>query len=314
MKLNSDDFLVKHHLVLYALIFLSALLCIIASHYWLEASVAKTLFHELGFAGVVSVILIFTIEKFSRERHKLAAEALLERINQDLFRAIYKRYIPEAVFEEVEKCVMMGSVYRESHELDYTIDTFAADVDPELKASSYQCTAQTSYKLRNLLDQDARHMVTVLLERPLDTRHDAWCTVNEVCINGVPLSPNLLAKGMTRTDQHVIFRHEIEIPAGAKVDIRTRSVLIKKKTDAEIWCSRLPSDGLTLTVSTPTKDLKVQASANHAEALQQKLDNPVTRKWVLDFGIFPYQSIIFFWQPVTPHAHTHHAESLTINA
>jgi hypothetical protein len=102
------------------------------------------LLHELGFAGVVSVILIFTIEKFSRERHKLAAETLLDRINQDLFRAIYKRYIPEAVFEEVEKCIMMGSVYRESHELDYTIDAFAEDVDAELSASSFHCTAQTS--------------------------------------------------------------------------------------------------------------------------------------------------------------------------
>ena len=121
--------------------------------------------------------------------------------------------------------------------------------------------------------------------------------MNEVCINGAPLAEDLLIKGMSRTDQHVIFRHDVDIPAGAKVDIRTRSVLIKKKTDAEIWCSRLPSDGLTLTVSTPTKGLTVKASANHSEALQQKLDNPVTRKWVLDFGIFPYQSIIFFWQP-----------------
>ena len=297
MKINTDYFLVKHYLVLYALFFLIALLCLIASHYWVDAGLGKTLLHELGFAGVVSVILIFTIEKFSRERHKLAAETLLDRINQDLFRAIYKRYIPEAVFEEVEKCIMMGSVYRESHELDYTIDAFAEDVDAELSASSFHCTAQTSYKLRNLLDQDVRHTVTILLERPLEARYDAWCTVNEVCINGAPLTEDLLTKGISRTDQHVIFRHDVDIPAGAKVDVRTRSVLIKKKTDAEIWCSRLPSDGLTLTVSTPTKGLNVKASANHSEALQQKLDNPVTRKWVLDFGIFPYQSIIFFWQP-----------------
>ena len=292
----SENFLIKHYRVLYLLICLVSIILLVASHYWIPDNVFKMLAHELGVAGIVAVILVFTIETFTRERHRLAADDLLASINKNLFHAIYKRYIPEPVFEEVEKCVMRCSVYREAHELDYTIDDLPPTADEALRSSHFQCTAQTSYKLSNLLDQDTTHDITIKIERPLESKYDALCTINELTVNGVTVPESELMACITRTDQHVVLCKKIELPARGKVDVSTKSTLLKKKTDSEIWCSRLPSDGLKLTVSTPSKGLMVKASANHSERLKVQLDNQVTRKWVLDFGIFPHQSIIFWWQ------------------
>lgn len=295
MNFNSKT--VQHNLV-YAIIFLVAVLLVTGSHYqWWPVGVVTVLAKEIGFAAIVSLFLVGTIETFSRERHRLAAEELLMKINKDLFLAIYKRYVPEKVFEEVEKCVMLCSVYRTCHELDYTIDDFPNGTTNELKNNYFQCTAQTNYKLANVLDQATQHDVMVIIERPIDSRFDGLCIFNELTIGGLALSREELAGCRSETESHFILRKKIDLQARQVIDISTKSTLLKKRTDSEIWCSRLPSDGLKLTVSTPSKGLLVKAFANHSEELKISLDNPVTKKWTLDFGIFPHQSIIFWWQP-----------------
>ena len=70
---------------------------------------------ELAFAGMIALILIGTIERFNRRRHERAANALVERINKNLFHAIYERYIPHAVFNEVEKGLLRSNVFRQEH-------------------------------------------------------------------------------------------------------------------------------------------------------------------------------------------------------
>lgn len=297
---SGQEFTLSHkfHYLWCVVVFLLAVLFLALSDDVVPEGFWKFLWHELGFAGIVAIVLIFTIEKFTREKHQRAADDLLDQINQDLFKTIYKRYIPNSVFNEVEKCVMKSAVFRESHQLDYTIDTFPEHTDELLRSSCFKCIAQTNYKLKNLLsDQPVKHQVTVVLERPINSAWDDLCTIEEVRMNDQVLAFDQLTQATKRTDPHILFEHEIEIPSGSEVSIFTKSMLIKNKVDSEIWCSRLPSDGLTLTVSTPTKGLTVQANANHSEKLRQTLNIDVTQRWELKFGIFPFQSIIFFWKP-----------------
>ncbi len=85
---------------------ISLLFLVISAHYHSEWPVLSPFFKELGVAGVIALILVFTIEKFTRQRHEKAANTLVEKINNNLFHAIYKRYIPEEVFSEVEKSLL----------------------------------------------------------------------------------------------------------------------------------------------------------------------------------------------------------------
>lgn len=289
---------VSSDVTFYAAFTLAAILLLTAAEYWLpNGSVWSHLAKEFGFAGIVAIILVATIERFTRRRHENATDALLDRMKTNLFQAVYTRYIPESVFEEVEKVVLRADVCRSAHELDYTIDSFADSADEDLRNNHFSCTAQTRYTLTNVRDEDIRHEVVVRLERPLNPAWDHLCKVDELFINGAQV-PNL-EKHLDKTDEHIFLKYPMHLSARATVDIATKSTLIKKKTDQEVWCSRLPSDGLKLTVMTPSKLLTVRATANHSEKLKCLLRNPVTTKWELDFGIFPYQSITFWWVPTT---------------
>ena len=104
---------------------------------------------ELGFAGVIALIIIFTLAKFIREKHMIAAQHLIEKINFDLFHAIYTKHVPEKVFHEVEKCLLKSNVYRKDHEINYTLQRVSTVDDAVDPPNHLQCLAQTSYKLVN---------------------------------------------------------------------------------------------------------------------------------------------------------------------
>jgi len=283
---------------IYLIILLIAIILLITSHAEIfhqpETKLLGELFKELGFAGVVAIVLVFTVEKFTRARHETAADELMDRINYNLFYAVYKRYIPEPVFAEVEKAVMRSKVFRTKHKLTYTIDDFPADVIAG--ANHFLCSAQTRYTLKNLTSSEIEHDVVVQLEIPILPALAPYCRVDLVEINHAPLSKEEIVAATSTSTTEVEFRHTIKIPADGVIEIHTCSYLVKDKIDSEIWASRIPSDGLTLTVSTPTKNIKVNAKANHIEKIEHTLKNSATNTWELDHGIFPYQSIVFWWK------------------
>ena len=275
----------------YCLMFLVGVLLLIIAYNVTKDGFLYFLFKEVGFALIVAVFLVGTIERFSRERHEAAAKESVLEINRNLFYAIFKRYIPEKVFEEVEKSVMESNVFRTKHELDYTIQDFGDDL--------VTCLAQTSYDLTSVVDAPIDHEIVVGLELPIDSKYILKCYIEQLTIGSSVMNADQLAPYITRNHEHCTLRFKTRIEGRATINVTTKSHLIKKATDVELWASRIPSDGLKLTVSTPTGKLDVCASANHSEALDVKINNEVTKKWDLPHGIFPFQSIMFWWKPKT---------------
>lgn len=247
------------------------------------------IFKEAGFALIVALFLVATIERFTRERHEAAAEATMNEINRHLFYAIFKRYIPEKVFEEVERSVMEANVFRTAHQLNYTIEARGVD--------KVTCIAQTSYQLESVLDEAALHNIVISLEMPIEVADRAGCYIEKLEVGNVVLDQKALAKYVTESDDHITVTYPYRIEGRATVRVSTLSHLVKKATDVELWASRIPSDGLELTVSTPDRNLRVCAHANHSMKLVPVMSNGVTSKWTLQHGIFPYQSLMFWWLP-----------------
>lgn len=277
--------------LVYFLMFLAGVLLIMIAYQFIKEGIFFYLAKEVGFALIVAIFLVFTIEKFTREHHQAAADELMEKTHKNLFHAIYKRYIPERVFEEVEKSLMESDVVRSRHELDYTIEARADR--PDLVT----CTAQTSYELSSVVDAPVTHKIVVRLELPIEEHFHQECSIDELRIGNAVLNAHILARYIVRDAEHCTLSYPMEMTPRGVYQISTRSRLVKKTTDMEVWASRIPSDGLKLTVSTPSKSLEVCASANHSQKLEERLNNGVTKKWDLPFGIFPYQSIIFWWKP-----------------
>lgn len=276
----------------------SALLVLASVEGWSPLGIPPTFFKDLGIAGIVALIVILTVEKQSRDRHERAANTLVKRINENLFHAIYNRYVPEVVLAEVEKLLMKASIYRTDHEINYTIEGVKDGEGPNLDCSRHvRCQAQSRYTLHNVSEGLVTHDVVTVLERPIDPDWESECKIEEVSIGGIPLTEDVIKAHTSDTPEQFKFSYPLEVTAGERVEISTSSRLIKRRLDIETWASRLPSDGLKLTVSVPNKDLDVRAFAHHSEPLKEILNNAVTKSWELKYGVFPYQSVSFWWRP-----------------
>lgn len=304
MKNNEKSF--EHSVYIIAGLISALLLLagIVLAYRW-EADAATNLFYklfpifvsELGIAGLVALIIIFTIEKFSRQRHLDAADRLMEDINSDLFHAIFKRYIPDPVFNEVEKCLFCSEVLRKNYEVSYELAFINGDeIDDgyeQFDLDKYLwCNVGSNYRLKNLTDGDITIPIEMQLELPIDTKLHGLLKFTELWVNGEEVKDLKIEK----TDSHLQFKHIASISAGAEIKIQVAAETIKQKLDMEVWASRLPSDGLRLRVSSPSS-ITVNATANHSQQLRK---NSVGNKqhsitWELDSGIFPFQSVIFWW-------------------
>ncbi|MEW6166046.1 MAG: hypothetical protein AB1642_13390 [Pseudomonadota bacterium] len=257
---------------------------------------------ELSFAGFIALILIGTIERFTRNRHEKAANRLVKRINNDLFHAIYERYIPPKVLSEVEKALMGSNVYRENHEVNYTID----NLDDSEKLGGLpcdrhvKCSIVAMYNLKNITDHSVKHDIELNLERPIDPEWEVHCKITEVEIDGQALASEDIAEQTSLTPAQIKFSHTVTLKPREVVPVITKATLIKRKLDQEVWSSRLPSDGIKLIVTVPARDLDVRAHAHHHEELKRLLGTGVSTTWELGFGMFPHQSVVFWWSPKQP--------------
>ena len=253
---------------------------------------------ELAFAGVIALILIVTIERFNRRRHELAADALVKRISDNLFHAIYERYVPPAVFKEVEKALLRANVFRQEHKVYYTLDILDDPVLVGPPCGKYiRCKAQASYPLTNITGIPIVHPVKLNIERPPEREFIEHCKIVKVEINGRSLSPEEIRTNTTGTDIQICFRYDVSIKPGEKIQVYTDAELVKRDLDQEIWTSMLPSDGIELTVTVPAKNLEIKAHALHMEEVKVIQKNDSTTVWSLKHGMFPFQSVVFWWCP-----------------
>lgn len=131
-------------------------------------------FGEFGVALFIAVFLVFTIEHFSRQRHEKAAKKLLYDVSDDLFHAVYHRYVPPLIFSEVEKCLLTSRVYRTNYEIDYALN-YITDEEAERHGitkedqNTHLCVSVYSeYTLKNTTKRPEKTPVEAHFELPID--------------------------------------------------------------------------------------------------------------------------------------------------
>jgi len=271
-----------------------------ADDFW--SSMVPFFLSELGIAGIIALIIIFTIEQFTKKRHEKAANKLIRRMNKNLFHAIYDRYIPSKIFEEVENCLLNCRVIRTGYSIDYSLNYITDDeaqeheISPQDQGNHLFCGIFSRYKLTNTSARDVTHMIEIHLELPIDDSMKKFVGIDSVKVNGDAIYEKNVADQYQLTNQHLIFKHPIKINPGGEVNISMNCHTIKRKLDSEIWSSRLPSDGLILRIAVP-EGIHIEATANHSEPLEmESIDNGKMHILQLNHGIFPFQSVIFWWK------------------
>ncbi len=266
----------------------SAIFLLISVLIYEDHKTVASFLKELSFAGFIALIVIFTVERFSKERHRLETESLVRDINKNLFHAIYSRYIPNKVFREVERLLLNVDVYRKGYSVIYTIEDIEGD------PIHYKCTAQSSYEIENLTEEPIDHSVGLALEKPLNDGMVGLCRIDSVKIGDKQLSQEEIAEHTTVSETQVVLSYPIKIPSRSSVKVNQIGSLIKLKTDQELWLSRVPSDGFRLTVFVP-KGVNVYANAVHSGAAELVHDAGTKKAWEINEGMIPCQGFVFWW-------------------
>jgi hypothetical protein len=244
--------------------------------------------HELSFAGFIALIVIMTIERFTRERHLAEARNLISVINKNLFYAIYQRYIPPVVFREVERLLLSCDAFRTNYAITYSIEPIADD------QLHYVCAAQSSYELHNRADDEITHVVKLNLEKPLNVAHQPLCKILSVRIGNHILTDEEIAKhtSVGKTQIHFSYPTKVAPQSALKVDVA--GTLIKQVTDMELWRTTLPAEGFRVTVSAPN-GVTVEANSIHSQPAEVVHCAGNKKTWEISGGLLPTQGMVFWW-------------------
>lgn len=301
MKNRFNEILNANSKLIYFLTLIVGLLLLVVHHLIPgEWHLAAEILKELAMALLVAVVLAFTIEGIAKRRHESQVDLERETLSRGIFEAIYKRHIPDVVFEEVERCVLNSKVIRERYQVTYTIAKM--DNPPQgipCNNNYANVSLHSSYTLRNLTSAPIQQDIVLNVELPMEKKLIELVDVVSVVIDGDHISKTDLKKNLKNTGSHLQFSTQREIPAASSIKVSVKAKLIKYGTDQEVWSSRIPSDGLELIVNTPGGDYEVCANANHSQKLSLSIDDSNMKRWRLDHGIFPYQSVSFWWHPTT---------------
>jgi hypothetical protein len=292
--------------VLVSALFIAASVIVDLLFTQISIRVAAGFFKELGFAGLIAVIIIITVEHFNRRRQRFEMENLSSAILKDVYKAVYQKYIPPPVFEQVDNCLMKANVYRDNYKVTYTLHDMPKQEDTDSGPKDgtngshlghLLCEVHTSYRLQNLAPRQIVHPIQIDLERPIEDALAPFCRILSIKIDDRSLSAKEITDHTTDDGSQIKFKYECEIPRDRSIFVRTRAELVKRDTDVEIYGSYLPSDGIDLTVDTAGKNIDVRAHAFHPESLEC-CDPPsrYTKAWRLTSGIFPYQALVFWWK------------------
>lgn len=280
-------------LVMVLIFFVGLLIAIEASAIFGSGTTASKIFHEIGHAGMVAAVLGLTVDAYSKNRHEIWADEVTRKINTDVIGAIYGQQFPAPIREEVRKNFLEQKIHREDLSVTYAFAPLEGSADRLL------LTEQSSFKFVNSSDHDVTLPLRAYVECPIEEKLRLECKILSTSIDGVPLLPAELMGTFSDDGMELTWQKQIVVPAHGSREISSSCQTIKYVRDVEIWSTLYPSDGITLNVSLDVR-LNVFAKCVNSGTLKQEVDQKHFKRWKLDNGMFPGQSLTFWWSPVNP--------------
>lgn len=252
---------------------------------------------DVGIAFIVSVVVLYAIEILTHRNKERATDKLVKDINKNLFGAIYNRYIPDIIFNEVERCLMANGVVRSNYRVVYTLKKKNEGID--VPDGYYLCTLRSRYKLKNIAGGPVDEIVRARLELPIDDNLHKYVKFCKAKIDGQTLNESDIEKHSSSDKNNTTFSFKVTVPPeGLEVDLQGQ--MLKKLTDQEVWTTSYPAEGLELIIISPL-DCKVKAFANHSKSSQVEedreniSDDAQKYELKLNYGIIPFQSFVIWW-------------------
>ncbi|MGO3422828.1 MAG: hypothetical protein ACTIMZ_10275 [Pseudoalteromonas distincta] len=270
----------------------SLFVIIISNVYLQDANTIYPILTSVASAMIAGVILSVTVERLSSEQRESETRQAIVDIKKNLFRAIYSRSLPDVIFNEVQESLLNSNVVRRKYTIDYIIKPLKVNASEPECHDHFLCSVSSAYELENITNKVINHKVHFGLEASVDSKYSRHTKITSFRCDGKAQDCE-----NKDDDRQVSIETTVEIKPGHKILVNMQGQLVKRDTDSELWSSLIPSDGVSLRVTSQIDGLDIDAKINNSQDLTViTFDKEAgVYHWDHTNGIFPYQSIVFWW-------------------
>ncbi|KYG24023.1 hypothetical protein SE92_30360 [Bradyrhizobium sp. AT1] len=280
-------------------------------YYHDRESFGFAIFHEIGFALIVAVIIWFTFEFFSRSETEDHWNDRIERIARNVFFGVFRRNFPQEFIREANLLLLDHTFIRRGLHLTYTISDATCAVRGGGEERFVKVNAIARFKIENVGNDAAEFHVRIGLPNPLIDEMKEFCRVLRVVVKVEGQEENL-----DLTDAEAKFRQDIKndqltavifdvkkitVQPEQKIEIVFDYTMAKEQEDSEVFQTAFPTDGITLTITDkgPTKRA-VRAKTIHMAEFDD--DTSAERNGTYNFSLsrylLPKQGFVIWWKEV----------------
>lgn len=265
---------------------------------------------EVGFALIISFILAVLIEQDSRRRQELEVKRYLARVSRNVFETVLGSFLPDR-FREAFKDIGRTSVVRTDMVIRYEVMEF----DPgELRGLADELRQFvklhifTEYKLKNI--SASRYTHKIENRYPVRSENQFYVDLSRI---------TRLRIGLEEIDEEEIerltgapneahpdfrtFSKTFTIEPNEEIVVSYENVLVKERSDNEVWASLIPTDQLRMFCDVRLDgEYEFGVTAHCPSGMDERMCPSAGRGGVWASGglILPYQSVVFWWREKLP--------------
>ena len=300
----------------YALVALCAIIIFLL--YWKVFSdeIARETAKELFVAMVAAIVTSFLLESASRQELK---ETVSQQIQSDLtplnvsvskiqmlaseikndvtviehqiFKRVYRKHIPRAVFEQVEERILGGDFYRTNHQAIWTLK-----LDRNSNPSRIRATVDTKFTLHNLTDSSQKFIPRFAIDER--STGDETAKILSIAINGKNGEVAKFVKKHDQNEDESWYEYEEQIvPADGRLDLSNRFEFLRYMNDHEMWTTLYPSDGMKVRFYLPVECIREHFKVETIGNLEHSIERGETYIDVdVPKVVLPHQGLLFYWR------------------
>lgn len=286
---------------------------------------------EFSFATAIAYLIIITVETRSRQEiQELLEESqtqqttdlrdFIERfsnrsleygkdITRKVFDSVLERDLPRGYAKSVVDTAIAVKFIRRRYHTNYVLSEFSgnelSEAYEELK-DRLKLKITFSYSLQNVSRLPESVEIRISIPIPQKSNVGKFAELRALSIDGDDITLEELLKNERSTGDGYFKTYIFikEVPAGELVEVHGSYIVVKERSDNELWTTIFPTLEASLDVKIEVPGLRCGVRANHPDDARQVLgkSNPIGEagefKWLLPEKLLPYQGCIFWWEQV----------------
>jgi hypothetical protein len=298
----------KAHRILFLL--LSSALLLLSSHFLFPNGMMHILFHEVGFALLVSVVVWSLFEAQLSHEAEATWDERIKRVSQNVFHAVLGKELPKPLIDEAQTLILNSNLIRRDFAVTYTLrdGTFAQTADENVDC--VLISAVMNFSMENISATEVPWSPGIGLPNPI---HPALKEQVQVLKFAVSKGGKPVALDLEKAEQ--TFRERLRDDANTHVSygagivtlqpkeicfFTAEYVMAKEPEDSEFLQTVVPSDGLRLTVFDQADDGRrvIFADGVHRRPLERSGVETETgaKIFTIPGYLLPHRGVLIWWK------------------